>query len=550
MHILVVDDEPLNRFLIIHMLEQEGYDSISEACDGEAALTVAEQVSPDIVLLDIVMPGMSGYEVAPKLKELAGDLYLPVIFITAHGDQHSITKALESGGDDFLAKPFLREVLAAKIRAHARTRTLSKRASESNKVLSYHQNKTEQEHHLVKHIFSNALKIDTELPTNIDFHMAPATHFNGDMIRVERGPGNNLYLLLGDFTGHGLASAIGALPAARVFKEGAVKGWSAAQIVRTLNALLVDMLPETMFFAATVVEISSNGRQLSVWNGGMPDTLLLSPSGEIVYRFTSQHMALGVLQDNEFESYVERYKANKHEQLLLYSDGVIESFNQEGDMLTDKGFESWLADENTQTVPQIIARLSAFRAGAEQMDDVSLMKFECHPLSSVSLPSSLSNTGWNLTFYFGPEQLKGYEPLQPVMNLLHGNSWLAYWMSDISTIMTELFANSLEHGLLKLNSELKQEEDGFYRFSLLREQRLAMLDSGEITLHVDYIASARKIVIRIEDTGCGFDINGVTNRLDTGDFHGRGLALIRELSSKVSVTDNGRRVEVEVMLTA
>ena len=114
MHILIVDDEPLNRFLLVHMLEQEGYSSISEASSGEDALNIARKVDPDVVLLDIVMPGMSGYDVAPQLKLMSGDTYLPVIFITAHSDQHSISKALECGGDDFFSEAFFtRGVLAA-----------------------------------------------------------------------------------------------------------------------------------------------------------------------------------------------------------------------------------------------------------------------------------------------------------------------------------------------------------------------------------------------------------------------------------------------------
>lgn len=548
MHILVVDDEPLNRFLLIHMLEQEGYESISEAADGETALAVAAQVNPDVVLLDIVMPGISGYEVAPQLKKLAGDIHLPIIFITAHSDQHSISKALESGGDDFLAKPFLREVLAAKIRAHERTRVLSKRAFENNRVLSYHQNKTRQEHHIVKHIFTNALKIDQDLPSNVCFHMAPASHFNGDMIRVERGAGNNLYLLLGDFTGHGLASAIGALPAARAFKETAAKGWSVPQIVRALNALLVNMLPEDMFFAACVIEVSANGRQMSVWNGGMPDALIVDQSGEVSHRFASQHMALGILSDNEFESHVERHKAEINHQLLMYSDGVSESFDEAGNMLTDEGFEEWLKQVSLDDLSQILERLKLFRAGGEQADDLSLLKFHCDALNVFSLPGSLPSVGWNMTFHYQSGQLKSYEPLQAIMDMLHGNSWLAHWLSDISTIITELFANSLEHGLLNLSSSLKQEEDGFYRYSLLREQRLAMLEEGEIIIKIAYLPSHASLSMTVTDTGCGFDYSKIHSSLESNTFHGRGLALVSALCDDIQVSEEGRRVTVLLKL--
>ena len=83
MRILVVDDDTLNRFLLVHMLEQQGYMDTFEAEDGAVAIKLVKRIKPDLVLLDVVMPEMDGYEVARRLKKLAGDIYLPIIFITA-----------------------------------------------------------------------------------------------------------------------------------------------------------------------------------------------------------------------------------------------------------------------------------------------------------------------------------------------------------------------------------------------------------------------------------------------------------------------------------
>ena len=117
MRILVVDDDTLNRFLLVHMLEQQGYVDTFEGEDGVVALELAKRIKPALVLLDVVMPEMDGYEVATRLKKSAGDIYLPIIFITALEDEESLARCLEVGGDDFVAKPFDKVILAAKIRA-------------------------------------------------------------------------------------------------------------------------------------------------------------------------------------------------------------------------------------------------------------------------------------------------------------------------------------------------------------------------------------------------------------------------------------------------
>ena len=140
--ILVVDDQNINRTILTRSLELHGH-SVVTAANGQEAIEQYALESPDIVLLDVIMPVMDGFETAPRLKALSPTVYLPIIFLTALDDQNSLRECLEVGGDDFLSKPFDQVILAAKIEAHARTRELSIKTFQQKKKrwISYPLNK-------------------------------------------------------------------------------------------------------------------------------------------------------------------------------------------------------------------------------------------------------------------------------------------------------------------------------------------------------------------------------------------------------------------------
>ena len=117
-HVLVVDDQPQNIRLLEAILTPRGYD-VHPASSGEEALAAVEQSDVDLVLLDIVMPGMDGYEVCRAIRERPATAYLPVVMVTASGDEQKI-KALEAGADDFLTKPINQSELLARVASLAR----------------------------------------------------------------------------------------------------------------------------------------------------------------------------------------------------------------------------------------------------------------------------------------------------------------------------------------------------------------------------------------------------------------------------------------------
>src|SRR3954454_12950860 len=116
--VLVVDDQPPNVRLLEAILAPRGYD-VRTASSGEEALTALDADDMDLVLLDIVMPGMDGYEVCREIRERPGTAYLPVVMVTASGDEQKI-KALEAGADDFLTKPVNKNELLARVASLAR----------------------------------------------------------------------------------------------------------------------------------------------------------------------------------------------------------------------------------------------------------------------------------------------------------------------------------------------------------------------------------------------------------------------------------------------
>ncbi len=112
--ILMVDDDPGNLFLLAELLDLEGYQT-QAAQSGEQALAMAAQINPDLILLDIMMPGMDGYEVCRRLREDEGLQSIPIIFLTALDDDCSRLRALQLMGDDFMTKPIDNELLLTKI---------------------------------------------------------------------------------------------------------------------------------------------------------------------------------------------------------------------------------------------------------------------------------------------------------------------------------------------------------------------------------------------------------------------------------------------------
>ena len=132
--ILVVDDHPASRMTAVAILSVEGYE-VLEAESGLAALKAVMQTQPDLILLDVMMPEMDGFEVCRQLKQDEQTRLIPVIFITALSDRQARISGIEAGGDDFLSKPFDRLELAARVKSLVRQKRLNEDLDHAEQVL-------------------------------------------------------------------------------------------------------------------------------------------------------------------------------------------------------------------------------------------------------------------------------------------------------------------------------------------------------------------------------------------------------------------------------
>ncbi len=122
-NILVVDDNQENLKVVSNYLKEKGY-KIALALNGVSALKILEDNKIDLILLDIMMPDMDGFEVCKKLKEIPKNKEIPVIFLTAKNDTEDIVKGFQVGGVDYITKPFKKEELFARIKNHAQIKQI------------------------------------------------------------------------------------------------------------------------------------------------------------------------------------------------------------------------------------------------------------------------------------------------------------------------------------------------------------------------------------------------------------------------------------------
>ncbi|BCU05921.1 PP2C family protein-serine/threonine phosphatase [Allochromatium tepidum] len=369
---LIVDDEASNRRLLGSMLVKEGFRTL-EASNGREALEIFERERPDIVFMDVLMPEMDGLESTCHIKRLAGDDFVPVIFLTAVKDEQCLLRCIEAGGDDFLAKPFTLTRLRARVLAMERVRDLQRALAAKQRLLTTLLERDQEEKQLAERVWSQAVKHYNAHVPGIELVERPATLFNGDLVLMHYLPDGGLRILLGDFTGHGLAATVGALPVADTFHAMTTKGFDDVALLTEINHKLYRLLPTERFMAAYLISISGRGDTLSWWNGGMPAAHLRTATDLV--ELSSHGLPLGILPDLH-DPVMRRVDLSAGDRLLLMSDGLFEALDRQGRMFVDTGLrgllEGW--QPGTPILPSLMEAFDAHCAGTEQTDDVAVME--------------------------------------------------------------------------------------------------------------------------------------------------------------------------------
>lgn len=187
---------------------------------------------------------------------------------------------------------------------------------------------------MAEQLFSGAVEQGNVCLDQVKLHKQPASTFSGDVRLTAYRPNEDLHVLLDDFTGHGLTSAVGAVPLVEIFRAMTAKEYEAEDILRQINSKLSILLPAGIFLAAGFTTISQDG-YCSFWNGGMPDILVLSPECDVVLRIESSDPPLGITLRLD-QLTMKHMTLDAQSTMLTVSDGVLEARNLEGDYLGEK----------------------------------------------------------------------------------------------------------------------------------------------------------------------------------------------------------------------
>ena len=326
-------------------------------------------------------------------------------------------------------------------------------------------------------------------------------------------------------------------------------------IVAEINRKLRNSLPTEVFFAACFLDFKAGGASVFAWNGGVPDALIFRPGVGIRARIPSHSIPLGVVDNLQCQPV--RLEVSPEDRIYMYSDGVIEASNPDGMMFGPEGLERlFRADTDADKVfDTILDGVGAWRKGGEQADDTTLVEILCKRPTDWHVPEPTGDVNdsqpmiWQSSLELSGDTLKMVDPIPVLMHVVTELQGLDGYREPLYTVLAELFNNALEHGLLKLESSLKRNVEGFSEYYALRQQRLSELTEGSIRFdfkHDPQGSDGGRLSIKVTDTGPGFDFEGTLSGLANNLSHsGRGIALVKTICDKVSYYGNGNSVVAE-----
>lgn len=547
--VLIADDQRINRVLLERCLDPLRYEVV-EAENGLDALARFEEARPDVVLLDVLMPELDGFETARAMKARLGDDHVPIILVTSLSDEESLRQGMDAGADDFVPKPFNRIVLESKMKAALRTRQAFQALRTKTDELLALNEQVRADQVMAERLMAAVLR-SSVLSSPALRHVSRAMDiFNGDLLLACEGPCGRLRVMLGDFSGHGLVAAIGGLPVATGFEQLCEGGASLFEVAQAANGNLREVLPRDRFMAAVLLEIDFRNRTVEVLNAGMPEVLVRSAGGGLRARFEPKHLPLAILEELDRPEDSTKISLEPGDRLYLFSDGVIEAVSPTGAAFGQDRLEALLGERGVadgQVFDRALLALDEFIGEAPAADDVTFLEV----FMDASGPAERRGSSrWTkgpgrLDLRLTPALLRSADPLQMVQSMLDAFPPLEGRRADVFAVVAELLNNAVDHGVLGLDSRMKQDLEGFERFYEERAERLAALEDGgvELGLALEQDGDEWRMVLEVTDSGRGFQPSAVQAASSSAP-HGRGIAMVKGICESVRYHPPGNRVEV------
>lgn len=399
--VLLVDDNPANLGILTDYLKTYNL-KVPVATSGETALKRAKLIQPDLILLDVVMHGIDGFETCLRLKADEATRDIPVIFMTALTDHDSKVRGLSCGAVDYVTKPIHQEEVLMRIQTHLKLSTLTSslktrsnelananaQLAKANRRILQLNDQLQEENIRMNVEMKLARRIQTALlPERVDHDelditavMLPAKVVGGDYYDFTFDRAGNLWFAIGDVSGHGITAGLIMMMVETAFNV-CIKDFpdpSPKDIVVIINHILKenvqDRLQEEHFMTLNLLQYKGKGH--FIFAGLHVDIIVYRAAEKKCEFITTEGCYLGLIPEVEPSTENRDFTLNKDDILVLYTDGITEARQKGKKMLDSDGLAGIIEQNAHKSVDEIkdtVLEQTLEWYGEKQKDDITMI---------------------------------------------------------------------------------------------------------------------------------------------------------------------------------
>jgi sigma-B regulation protein RsbU (phosphoserine phosphatase) len=376
--ILIVDDAPENLDLLSGILKSTY--KVKVAKSGEHALKIIAKSLPDLILLDVMMPEMDGYEVCMQLKSDDSTKNIPIIFVTAMEQESDETKGLELGAADYITKPISPSIVQARIKTQLALKGSIEKLHSAYKIIEAQKDRMQQELNVGRDI--QLAMVPKNFPTSNNFSvhavLEPAREVGGDFYDVFTIDDDHICICIGDVSGKGVPAALFMAVSKTLLNSRASSDSSTASIVTHINKELSKDNENCLFVTLFVCILNTRTGELITTNAGHNPPYLKHIDGSITALTSGNGPAVAGIEE---ATYTENtIHLQDGDTLLLFTDGVTEADDLEGVLFGEDKLKKILADWQHSSIEELVNNVvnetHKYEGTNRQSDDITVLGYK------------------------------------------------------------------------------------------------------------------------------------------------------------------------------